>query len=182
MLSVPVTRLASADEPFVAHRHAGAGWDGVEAVGDGRLSRALQWMLLEFSRHDKLARRIDLGEFAAPAVGTAVCEDDDDAPLTAYAQVRLPLRPAVEVGVSPPAIDLVRSERSKDAVRRCNNLRGRDDCAAPSVRHRTRRAPFRCGRHPEISLRLACYLFSQTWSFGKGRSGFDLPPVKESHR
>src|SRR5258708_38567858 len=119
-------------------------------------------MLPDFWRHESLAGGFDLGEFAAPAVGTAVCEDDDDAPLTAYAQVRLPLRLAVEVGVSPPAFDLVRSERSKDAVRRCNNLRGRDDCAAPSVRHRTRRAPFRCGRHPEISLRLACHPVPQT--------------------
>src|SRR5271163_1752680 len=97
MLCVPITRLASADEPFVAHRHAGAGRDGVEAVRDCRLARAKQRMLLEFSRHDEFARRIDLGELAAAAIGTAVCEDNGDAPLTANTQVRLPFRLAVVI-------------------------------------------------------------------------------------
>ena len=113
MFGIAKRSLTPAEESFIEHRNAGAGRDGVEAVGDGRLARALQWMLLEFSRHDELARRIDIGELAAAAVGTAVCEDNRDAPLTADTQVRLPSRLAVVIGVSPPALDLVRSERRK---------------------------------------------------------------------
>src|SRR6266849_9991411 len=110
-------------------------------------------MLLELPRHDDLARCIDLGELAAAVVDASICKDNGDAPLTADAEVRGPFRLAVEVGVSPPPLDLVSGQRAEDAFGWHCNLRGRDDRASPAVGHRARCAPLRSVRHSEIDFR-----------------------------
>ena len=64
MFPVPAGRLTPTNETFVAHRDTRAGRNGVKTVSDRRLARAQQRMLLEFPRHDELARRINLGKLA----------------------------------------------------------------------------------------------------------------------
>src|SRR5450631_520842 len=161
MFRVAVGRLAPADEAFVAHGQARAGRGGIEAVSDGRLARAQQRMLLKLARHDELARRIDLGELAVAAVGGTVWKADDHTPLAANAEVGGPVSLAVEIGGSPPALDLVGGERAEDALRRHGKLRSRND-GAPAVGHGSRRALFRSGWHSVVGLRfrICCHFAS----------------------
>src|SRR5262245_24551321 len=107
MLRVPVGRLAPADEAFVANRHACAGSGRVEAIRDRRFPRTKERMLLEPPRHDDLARRIDLSELAAAAVGRPVRRTNRDAPLAANLEVRLPVCLTIEVGMSPPSFNFI---------------------------------------------------------------------------
>src|SRR5260370_36067111 len=79
-----------------------------------------------------LPRRVDLRELTTSAVRAAICKPNGDAPLAANAEVCAPPRLTVVVGVSPPALDLVRGEGAKNALGRPGNLRPGDGRAAPA--------------------------------------------------
>src|SRR5258708_12065657 len=76
VFSVSVGCLAPAEEAFVAHSHARATCDGIEAVRDGRLPRALQRMLFELPRHPKLAPQIHLAQLATPDAAPTAPQDN----------------------------------------------------------------------------------------------------------
>src|SRR5271154_4247671 len=121
-------------------------------------------MALESPGHHELARLLYLSELAAAAVDAPTGKGHHHAPLTGDAQVRGPVRHEVEVGVSPPALDLVGGERAKDTGWRSGDLHGRNDHASAAVGHGAWCVPFRGGRQSEISLCLwfGCHLSSST--------------------
>ena len=109
-----VGRFVHSGEAFVANGHARASRDGVETVGDGRLTPA-QLGRVEFvlSRQDDLARHIEL-ELAVREEGATVHGAYGDAPSTANAEVRAPLSHAVGFGRAPSALQFVGDERAVD--------------------------------------------------------------------
>jgi hypothetical protein len=160
MFGIPISRLTPTNEAFVAHGHARSLRDGLEAVSDRRLARALEGVLIELSRHDQLSRGIDLGKLATAAISGAVGKVNGHTPLAADAEVCFPVLLAIKIRVAPPAFDLVRRKCLKDALGRRGNFGDCDDGPAPAIDHGSRRAPFRSGWQSEISFTLpfACHL------------------------